>query len=90
MHRVLVLSWPGHEYKWVYDRSISNQQTRASFPDIGIGNVNFARRMVESEEAAWYDRDRILHVVDPSELRDVGVDVVRESLVANLYVKSVL
>lgn len=40
--------------------------------------------MVESEEAPWQDRDGVFLVADVVDIRDVGVDIIRQGLIANL------
>lgn len=85
MHRLLVLSWPGGTSDKI-PRIITGKRTRACFPHVRVRNMNFARGVVEPEEATRKDRDNIFSVIDPRELCHMRVDVIRKVLVTDLYV----
>ena len=58
-------------------------RTWASFPIAILRDVDFARWMVEAEEATRNNRYRVFQVVDTGDV-EVGVDVVGKVLVSNL------
>ena len=61
-------------------------RTRAGDPSVVVHDVDLARSVVEAEEHAGQDRDGVFLVVDVRDGGDggVGVEVVREGLVADL------
>lgn len=59
-------------------------RTWARLPDPGVRDVHLTRGVVEAEEQAGEDRDRVLLVVDVRERGDVRVDVVCKVLVPDL------
>ena len=65
--------------------SIGIVLTRAPLPDLSVINMSFAGRMVEAQESARDDGDRILVVSDACEpATEFAVDVVGEVLVSDL------
>ena len=79
----VVLTYKTVSPSWFYALR-RKARTRARLPDPAVRDVHLARGVVEAEEHARQDGDRVLLVVDVRERGDVRVDVVRKVLVPDL------
>lgn len=60
-------------------------RTWTRLPSVAFGYVNLPTWMMEAQEAPWQNRDKIFLVADVVDIRDVGIDIICERLVANLW-----